>query len=79
MHQPNMFVNTYLGYTMWDYESDAEAMFPKEQAYPTSEEMRAINKRNPEGASVRGLWGDQEFLRKVSELNPELDNTQFAD
>ena len=79
MHQPNMFVNTYLGYTMWDYESDAEAMFPKEQAYPTSEEMRAINKHNPEGASVQGLWGDQEFLRKVSELNPELDNTQFAD
>ena len=23
MHQPNMFVNSYLGYTMWDYESDA--------------------------------------------------------
>ncbi len=23
MHQPNIFLNTYLGYTMWDYESDA--------------------------------------------------------
>ena len=23
MHQPNMFLNTYLGYTMWDYEADA--------------------------------------------------------
>ena len=23
MHQPNMFLNTFLGYTMWDYESDA--------------------------------------------------------
>ena len=29
MHQPNMFVNTYLGYTMWD--SDAPAMWPKQQ------------------------------------------------
>lgn len=79
MHQPNMFVNTYLGYTMWDYESDAEFMFPKEQKYPTSEEIRKINKHNPEGASVRGLWGDQEFLRQVSEMNPDLKNTQFAD
>ena len=25
MHQPNSFVNTYLGYTMWDYETDARA------------------------------------------------------
>jgi len=22
MHQPNMLVNSFLGYTMWDYESD---------------------------------------------------------
>ncbi len=79
MHQPNMFVNTFLGYTMWDYESDAPAMFPKEQRYPTDEEIRAINERNPEGAAVRGLWSDQEFLRNVSKLNPELKNTQFAD
>jgi len=28
MHQPNMFVNTYLGYTMWDYEADAPSMWP---------------------------------------------------
>ena len=28
MHQPNVFVNTYLGYTMWDYESDAPSMWP---------------------------------------------------
>ena len=21
MHQPNLFLNTYLGYTMWDYET----------------------------------------------------------
>ena len=46
MHQPNMFVNTYLGYTMWDYESDAPAMFPEKQRYPTDEEIREINK-NP--------------------------------
>ncbi len=28
MHQPNVFLNSYLGYTMWDYESDAPVMWP---------------------------------------------------
>lgn len=79
MHQPNMFVNTYLGYTMWDYESDAPSMFPKEQRYPEDDEIRRINKRNPEGAATKGLWSDQTFLRDVSKLNPTLKNTQFAD
>ena len=46
MHQPNMFLNSYLGYTMWDYESDADKMWPDEQRYPTSAEIRKINERN---------------------------------
>ena len=79
MHQPNIFVNSYYGYTMWDYESDAEAMWPKQQKYPTDAEMREILDRNPEGASVRGNWSDPAFLRQVSELNPQLKDTQFAD
>ncbi len=79
MHQPNVFVNSMLGYTMWDYEADAPAMWPDEQQYPTAEEMRAILDRNPEEAAVRGKWADIEFTKKVSELNPTLKNTQFAD
>lgn len=79
MHQPNMFVNSYLGYTMWDYESDAQAMWPKEQKDPTSEERFKIQSHNPEEAAPRGLWGDRNFLEKVSELNPSLKDTQFAD
>ena len=79
MHQPNVFVNSYLGYTMWDYESDAPFMWPEEQQYPTSAEIREINARNPEEAAIRGKWGDVEFLKRVSELNPKLKNTQFAD
>ena len=46
MHQPNMFLNSYLGYTMWDYESDAPNMWPEEQKYPTSAEIREVNERN---------------------------------
>lgn len=79
MHQPNMFMNSFLGYTMWDYESDAPQMWPDEQQYPTIAEMRETLDRNPEGASVRGKWADVEFLRRVSKLNPELNDTQFAD
>ncbi|MGH6787852.1 MAG: multiheme c-type cytochrome, partial [Novosphingobium sp.] len=100
MHQPNMFVNTYLGYTMWDYEADAPTMWPgpenrapkpegigaadyealyKRQRYPNAETIREVNRRNPEAAAARGLWGDLDFLREVYSLNPQLEDTQFAD
>jgi hypothetical protein len=79
MHQPNMFVNSYLGYTMWDYESDAPFMWPEEQQYPSEEERREVLERNPEGAAPRGKWADLEFLKEVSALNPKLKDTQFAD
>ncbi|MGJ8693601.1 MAG: hypothetical protein ACSHW0_14130 [Thalassotalea sp.] len=79
MHQPNMFVNTFLGYTMWDYEADAPNMFPKEQRYPSHDEKFNIMSKNPEGAAVRGLWSDQDFLRDVWKKNDQMKNTQFAD
>jgi hypothetical protein len=79
MHQPNMFMNTFLGYTMWDYEADAQAMWPASQRFPTDEEMRHWLDRNPEGAVVRGLWSDPGFLKSVATLNPALRDTQFAD
>lgn len=79
MHQPNVFMNTYLGYTMWDYETDAEFMWPKEQRNPTDSEIFEVLSRNPEGAAVRGLWSDVNFLTNVSDLNSELKHTQFAD
>jgi hypothetical protein len=79
MHQPNIFLNSYLGYTMWDYESDAPKMWPEKQKYPTAKEVREVEDRNPEGASPRGKWGDIDFLRNVYDLNPELKDTQFAD
>ena len=79
MHQPNMFINSFLGYTMWDYESDAPHMWPEEQQFPTPERIRQVLDRNPEGAAPRGKWADLEFLKGVSELNPKLKDTQFAD
>ncbi|HEY2630007.1 MAG TPA: hypothetical protein VGI57_12820, partial [Usitatibacter sp.] len=79
MHQPNVFVNSFYGTIMWDYESDAPAMWPRQQKYPTDEEARKILERNPEEAAIRGNWGDPEFSRNVSSLNPQLNDTQFAD
>ncbi len=79
MHQPNMFMNSFLGYTMWDYEADAPSMWPAKQQYPDAATTRAVLDRNPEGAAPRGKWADVNFLREVANLNPELKDTQFAD
>ncbi len=79
MHQPNMFVNSYLGYTMWDYESDAPHMWPKEQKYPSDEETFKSLEHNPEEAAIRGNWTDLDFLISVYDRNKDLKNTQFAD
>lgn len=79
MHQPNSFVNTYLGYIMWDYETDAELLWPKEQKYPTEAEKRASLAHNPEGAAPRGLWTNIDFLENVTSLNAKAKHTQFAD
>ncbi len=79
MHQPNMFLNSFLGYTMWDYESDAPFMWPEQQQALSLEEQRHVLDRNPEGAVVRGKWSDIDFLRNVIDLNPQLKDTQFAD
>jgi len=80
MHQPNVFVNTYLGYTMWDYESDAPLMFPEEQRYLSADEQMELLDRNPEEAVLRGLWADLDFLKDVwTDINPKAKNTQFAD
>src|SRR6266481_3169777 len=79
MHQGNLFVNPYLGYTWWDQETDGELMYPKEQHNPTDTELVRSTMENPEAAAARGLWGDKTFLDQVAELNPQLKHTQFAD
>jgi hypothetical protein len=79
MHQPNMFMNSFMGYTMWDYESDAPSMWPKTQQYPSAAQIRQVEDRNPEGAAPRGDWADVQFLKNVAKLNPTLHDTQFAD
>jgi len=79
MHQPNSFVNTYYGYQMWSYETDGEALWPKETKKLSDDDWFERLDRNPEGAAQRGNWGDRDFLANASDLNPTLKHTQLAD
>src|SRR5262245_44271083 len=79
MHQGNLFVNPFMGYTWWDQETDGEHLYPVIQKNPPEDEMFETLRKTPEAAAVRGKWGDAYFLEKVAELNPMLKHTQFAD
>ena len=50
-----------------------------QQHDPTDDEYVRATRSNPEGAAARGLWGDLDFVEKVSELNSRMKQTQFAD
>lgn len=81
MHPGTNMVATYLGLTWWDNESDGTKMYPARQHDPSQEEERMKLNRNPEGASLRGLWSNLEFLTQTGtpQFNSQLMNTQFAD
>ncbi|MCB9832757.1 MAG: hypothetical protein H6807_09805 [Planctomycetes bacterium] len=80
MHQPNSFVNSYYGFTMWTYETDGADFWPKKQKELSHEEYVEGLMKNPEGAAVRGKWIDNEFLKdSAPNVNPRAKHTQFAD
>ncbi len=79
MHQPNSFLNTYFGYQMWSYETDGKQLWPEQQPSTTHAQRYDVLDRNPEGAALRGAWGDRSVLENVADLNPKLEHTQFAD
>jgi hypothetical protein len=64
MHQGNLFVNPYLGYTWWDQETDGEHMYPKEQKDPTDAEMVASVMKNPEAAARVAIGVRSTFSKK---------------
>lgn len=79
IHPGTTVMNTYTGYMWWDLETDGEPMYPREQKRLTAEQEQQANMSDPNEASARGNWSDPEFLANVSELNPSLRHTQFAD
>ncbi len=79
VHPGTNVMNSYLGYMWWDEETDGAVMYPARQKRLTAEEVTQAAMNNPDEASARGLWSDPAFLERVSELNPQLKHTQFAD
>ena len=81
MHPGTNMVATYQGLTWWDNESDGSKMYPATQHNPSQDEEQEKLDRNPEGASLRGLWSNLDFLKDTgtSAFNALLKNTQFAD
>jgi hypothetical protein len=79
VHPGTNVLNSYLGYTWWDEETDGDLMYPAKQRYPTAEEFTQAQMFNPDEAAARGLWSNPRFLENVSELNAQARHTQFAD
>jgi hypothetical protein len=81
MHPGTNMLTTYFGLTWWDNEIDGEPMYPVEQKNPSEEDRYQTGLSNPEGAAVRGLWGEEKFLEQTGnpEFNKQLKTTQFAD
>ena len=81
MHPGTNMVASYLGMTWWDNESDGDKMYPQKQHEPSPEEEQTKLDRNPEAASLRGLWSELGFLVQTGNagFNAELKNVQFGD
>ena len=79
VHPGTNVMNTYLGYMWWDLETDGQLMYPKEEKHLTAEEQNQAMMSDPNEASARGNWSDPAFLSQITELNPLLQHTQFAD
>ncbi len=82
MHPGTNMVATYLGRMWWDNESDGKMMYPQDRQIDPSEADKARKlDKNPEAASLRGLWSDSAFLANsgTAEFNSKLSRVQFAD
>ncbi|MEJ6012078.1 hypothetical protein WG900_19405 [Novosphingobium sp. AS3R-12] len=69
MHQPNVFVNSYLGYTMWDYEADAPMLWPG----PENRTPRppGITDADYERLYKRQRYPNAAAIREANDRNPE--------
>lgn len=81
IHPGTNMVASYYGDTFWDNEVDGDKMYPQKQKNPSEEQYREAHMANPEGSAAKGLWSDEEFLKKVgsAEFNQTLKKTQFGD
>ncbi|WP_420806453.1 hypothetical protein [Novosphingobium fuchskuhlense] len=69
MHQPNIFLNSFLGYTMWDYESDAPRMWPGPEN--TAPRPAGISDADWKRAFKTQFHPNMAEAREVLDRNPE--------
>ena len=69
MHQPNIFLNSYLGYTMWDYESDAPFMWPG--PHNTTPRPEGMSDEEYENTYKKQKYPTAAEVREVLKRNPE--------
>jgi hypothetical protein len=81
IHPGGNMLTSYYGMIWWDNETDGQLMYPEKQPDLSEEQKEIIARRNPEGAAIRGLWGqDRDFLQKIwTDINPKATRTQFGD
>jgi hypothetical protein len=81
MHPGTNMVATYQGLTWWDNETDGDKLYPPAGRKLSNRQRAEIERRNPEGSALRGLWSDRDFLHRTGspEFNAQLKQTQFAD
>ena len=81
MHPGTNMVTPYQGLMWWDNETDGDKMYPASERRLSPSQQAEIERRNPEGSALRGLWSDPTFLQRTGtpEFNAQLKNTQFAD
>jgi len=79
VHPGTNVMNSYLGYMWWDEETEGQFMYPAKQRKLTSEDLMRAAMLNPDEAAARGNWISPAFLNDITELNPQMSKTQFAD
>lgn len=79
IHPGTTVMNSYLGFLWWDEETDGELFYPKQQKYPSDEQLVQSQMSNPDEAAARGNWSDPQFLEDVWGLNSKAEQSQFAD
>ncbi len=79
VHPGTNVLNAYYGTMWWDNETDGQAMYPTAQGNASARERFERTSANPEESNVRGKWSDPAFLANLTDLNPGLTRTRFAD
>lgn len=92
MHPGTNMIATYTGMLWWDNETDGDKLYPAKQHEASQDEEQEKLNRNPEAASLRGLWSERKFKDRLSpedflvrvgepggEINRSFKRIQLAD